>query len=114
MLERGYVVYSNNSKESLLKISSKVLQVSGAVSHEVAQLMAEGALKNSRAQVAVATTGVAGEDATDNQGPGIVWVACAGIDKKTLVCKFDITGQRHEFCLQCILKAFELLLEFIV
>ncbi len=114
VLERGYVTYSNQAKESILEVSQAALQMDGAVSQKVAQQMAEGALKNSTAQIAVATSGIAGEDISSNQNTaGIVWIACAGIDRETLSGQFSISGQRQEFILKTIVKALQLLTDFI-
>ena len=62
VLERGFVVYSNAAKEELLGVPAETLERHGAVSEETARAMAEGALKASRADVAVSVTGVAGPD----------------------------------------------------
>ena len=56
----GFVTYSNASKTHLLKVPAAVIAQFGAVSEEVAGAMAEGALANSNATVAVSTTGIAG------------------------------------------------------
>ena len=58
--ERGFVTYSNAAKREMLGVRKKTLQNRGAVSEETAREMARGALKNSRATIAVAVTGVAG------------------------------------------------------
>jgi nicotinamide-nucleotide amidase len=58
--ERGFVTYSNEAKKQLLGVRASTLARHGAVSEEAAREMASGALKHSRAQVAVAVTGVAG------------------------------------------------------
>src|SRR5262245_19981433 len=60
VLDRGFVVYSNNAKTKLLSVRAAVIMRFGAVSEEVARAMAEGALKNSAADVAVSCTGIAG------------------------------------------------------
>lgn len=60
VFETGFVTYSNDAKLKLLKVSSDVLDTFGAVSIAVAWSMAQGALKQSDADVAVAITGVAG------------------------------------------------------
>src|SRR5215469_1211686 len=62
VLERGFVVYSNAAKEELLGVPAETLERRGAVSSETARAMAEGALKTSRADVAVSVTGIAGPD----------------------------------------------------
>ena len=60
--ERGFVTYSNQAKEESIGVSKELIECYGAVSEEVARAMAEGALKNSLAQVSVAITGIAGPD----------------------------------------------------
>jgi nicotinamide-nucleotide amidase len=58
--ERGYVTYSNAAKREALGVSKKILVRYGAVSEPTARAMAQGALKKSRAGIAVAITGIAG------------------------------------------------------
>jgi nicotinamide-nucleotide amidase len=58
--ERGFVTYSNEAKKELLGVRARTLSSHGAVSEETAREMASGALARSRAQVAIAVTGVAG------------------------------------------------------
>lgn len=110
MLERSYVVYSNAAKESMLDISVSQLQLHGLVSKHIAKLMAEQGLKKSRAQISIAMTGVEQEDA---HTPGIVWIACAGIDKTPLIKQFKVRGSRKVFCETTIAMALKLLLQFI-
>jgi nicotinamide-nucleotide amidase len=59
-VERGFVTYSNEAKSELLGVPDNLVAAHGAVSEPVARAMAEGALARSRAQVAVAITGIAG------------------------------------------------------
>lgn len=60
VVERGLVTYSNEAKTGLLGVSAELIAEHGAVSEAVARAMADGALAHSRAQAAVAITGVAG------------------------------------------------------
>ncbi|HYF57288.1 MAG TPA: CinA family protein [Salinarimonas sp.] len=60
VVERGYVTYSNEAKAEALGVPMALIEAHGAVSEPVARAMAEGALARSRADVAVAITGVAG------------------------------------------------------
>ena len=60
VVERGFVTYSNQAKTEMLGVSNALIEKYGAVSAEVARAMAEGALRNSRAAIAVSVTGVAG------------------------------------------------------
>jgi nicotinamide-nucleotide amidase len=85
VLERGFVVYSNAAKEELLGVPAETLASYGAVSSETAVAMAEGALRASRAEVAVSVTGIAGPDGgTAGKPVGLVYFACARRGKPTV------------------------------
>jgi len=72
--ERGFVTYSNEAKTELLGVDAALIQAHGAVSEEVARAMASGAVEHSKAQVAVAVTGVAGPTGGSPEKPvGTVW-----------------------------------------
>ena len=58
--ERGFVTYSNEAKTEMLGVPRELIERHGAVSEEVARAMAAGALRQSRAQIALSITGVAG------------------------------------------------------
>ncbi len=60
VVDRGFVTYSNGAKTDLLGVPAGLIDRVGAVSEEVAKAMVEGAIERSRADVAVAITGVAG------------------------------------------------------
>ncbi|MBU6374118.1 MAG: CinA family protein [Alphaproteobacteria bacterium] len=78
VFERGFVTYSNRAKEELLGVPGDLIADHGAVSESVARTMAEGALRESRANVAVAVTGVAGPGGGTRLKPvGLVHIACA-------------------------------------
>jgi nicotinamide-nucleotide amidase len=78
VVERGFVTYSNKAKISCLGVPSQLLAKHGAVSAEVALAMAEGALVNSEADLAIAVTGVAGPGGGSAKKPvGLVWLAIA-------------------------------------
>jgi nicotinamide-nucleotide amidase len=76
--ERGFVTYSNEAKTELLGVPAELIARHGAVSEEVARAMASGALRHSRADIAVAVTGVAGPTGGSEAKPvGTVWLAWA-------------------------------------
>ncbi|HEX6536146.1 MAG TPA: CinA family protein [Gemmatimonadaceae bacterium] len=77
MFERGFVTYSNTAKEQMLGVPASLIEQHGAVSMEVARAMAEGALLHSQAHIAVAITGVAGPDGTEQKPVGLVHFAAA-------------------------------------
>ena len=58
----GFVTYSNAAKMTLLQVPAKILEQHGAVSNETAAAMCQGGLRNSKAHVALSTTGIAGPD----------------------------------------------------
>ncbi|MEL7689703.1 CinA family protein [Citromicrobium bathyomarinum] len=60
VLDRGFITYSNEAKIELLGVSSDIIETFGAVSIACVWAMAQGALANSKADVAVAISGVAG------------------------------------------------------
>ena len=76
--ERGFVSYSNAAKTELLGVDAELIARHGAVSEEVARAMVQGAIRHSRAQVAVAVTGVAGPAGGSAAKPvGTVWFGWA-------------------------------------
>lgn len=76
--ERGFVTYSNDAKTELLGVDAALIASEGAVSEAVARAMVQGALAHSRAQVALAVTGVAGPGGGSAEKPvGTVWLAWA-------------------------------------
>jgi nicotinamide-nucleotide amidase len=78
VLERGFVVYSNDAKREMLGVPEAVLASHGAVSEPTARAMALGALARSNADVAVSVTGIAGPDGGTAAKPvGLVHFACA-------------------------------------
>src|SRR5204863_4929293 len=78
VFERGFVTYSNRAKQELLGIPGDLIADLGADSEPVARMMAEGALENSNAHVAVAITGVAGPGGGTPMKPvGTVHIATA-------------------------------------
>jgi nicotinamide-nucleotide amidase len=78
VLDRGFIVYSNRAKQDLLNVPGDLIADMGAVSEPVARAMAEGAVENSNAHLAVAVTGVAGPGGGTPLKPvGLVHVAAA-------------------------------------
>jgi nicotinamide-nucleotide amidase len=85
VFDRGFVTYSNEAKHLMLGVPAATLKRHGAVSAETAAAMAEGALKHSLADIAVAITGIAGPGGGSKQKPvGLVHFAAAGRDSRRL------------------------------
>lgn len=84
VVECGFVTYSNAAKSRMLGVPAGLIEKHGAVSAEVAMAMAEGALAASRADVAVAITGIAGPGGGSPAKPvGLVHFASARRDGTT-------------------------------
>lgn len=85
VVERGFVVYSNAAKETMLGVPAATLKRYGAVSEQTAIAMAAGALKNSQADLTVSITGIAGPGGGSKQKPvGLVHFAAAARDGRSL------------------------------
>ncbi|MEW5962937.1 MAG: CinA family protein [Pseudomonadota bacterium] len=83
VFECGFVTYSNDAKVQLIGVSRETLDRYGAVSEAVAREMAAGALAHSRADIAVAITGIAGPGGGSRDKPvGLVHMAAKRRDGK--------------------------------
>lgn len=69
VLDRGFVTYSNEAKRETLEVADDILDTFGAVSVATAWAMAQGALKHSGADVAVAISGIAGPEGGSDMKP---------------------------------------------
>jgi nicotinamide-nucleotide amidase len=88
VFERGFVSYSNRAKQELLGVPGDLIADFGAVSEPVARMMAEGALENSNAHLAVAITGVAGPGGGTPMKPmGTVHIATARANQGLMHCE---------------------------
>lgn len=109
--DRGFVTYSNPAKTDVLGVPAALLARHGAVSEPVARAMAEGALARSRAQVAVAITGIAGPDGGTAEKPvGTVWFAWAMQGQGTRAEQRRFGGDREAVRRQSVAIALEGLL----
>jgi nicotinamide-nucleotide amidase len=96
VVERGFVVYSNDAKMENLGVSGQLLGDHGAVSRPVAEAMATGALMSSLADVSIAVTGVAGPGGGTALKPvGLVHIAAAMLGQPPLhqECRFGDIGR---------------------
>ena len=85
VVERGFVTYTNTAKIQSLGVPHDLLNAHGAVSAEVARAMAEGALTNSNADVAISITGIAGPGgATQGKPVGLVFFGLAREHMRTV------------------------------
>jgi len=110
VVERGFVTYSNAAKTEMLGVPADLIAAEGAVSEPVARAMAEGALAHSRAEVAVAITGIAGPGNDGSAKPvGLVHFALAAKGHPTRHQVEIFQGDREAVRQQAALAALALL-----
>lgn len=109
--DRGFVTYSNLSKQEMLSVKAGTLEKFGAVSEETAREMAEGALQKSVATISLSVTGIAGPDGgTPDKPVGTVWFGWASkglFESFALVQHFEgdrtsIRQQATQFALETL------------
>jgi nicotinamide-nucleotide amidase len=111
VVERGFVTYSNEAKIELVGVAPALIGAHGAVSEEVARAMAEGGLARSRADIAVAVTGIAGPaGATAIKPVGLVHIAAARRERGTLHERHVFAGSRRDVRAASVIAALELTL----
>ncbi len=95
--EGGVISYSYAIKESLLGVSHKILQDSGAVSEPVVLQMVRGALQNFKTDYAIAVSGIMGPaGGTEDKPVGTVWIAVGNNEKQIAqIFHFRFNRQRN-------------------
>ncbi|MEX1139220.1 MAG: competence/damage-inducible protein A [Bacteroidota bacterium] len=107
--ERGFVVYSNESKSAELGVSESMMKEHGAVSREVAEAMAEGARTAAKTDIGLSTTGIAGPTGGTPEKPaGLVWVGYSDRNQ-TIALRFHYPTERRRFKERTAQAALELL-----
>ncbi|OGV76352.1 MAG: damage-inducible protein CinA [Methylotenera sp. RIFCSPLOWO2_02_FULL_45_14] len=110
--DRGFVTYSNPSKQEMLGVSDQTLTQFGAVSEQTAFEMAAGALKNSHAQIAGSITGIAGPDGGTSEKPvGMVCFAWAVLAKAISTTTQHFHGNREQIRQQATMFMMTMLIE---
>ncbi|HEX9321042.1 MAG TPA: CinA family protein [Xanthobacteraceae bacterium] len=111
IFERGFVLYHDSAKATGLGVPEAVSKRHGAVSAEVTQGLAEGALSHSTAGAAVAVTGYAGPGGGNDKNPvGTIYVAAARKGAQTLVERHVFSGDRDAVRIQAVGAALGVLL----
>ena len=96
VFKAGFVTYANEAKKNLIGVKEETLAQFGAVSEQTAKEMVSGAVKAAKADMAVATTGIAGPGGGTEEKPvGLVYIACGSAENIVVEkCLFD--GTRSE------------------
>lgn len=101
--ERGFVTYSNQAKVDMLAVSVDTLEHYGAVSEATVREMVEGALQHSRADIALAVSGIAGPGGGTPVKPvGTIWFAWGIKGDSSVASKYLLTGVRAEIRQQAV------------
>jgi len=112
--ERGFVTYTNRSKQEMLGVRSSTLERDGAVSEITVREMAEGALARSDANCSVAVSGVAGPDGGSPEKPvGTVWLALASTGHATQARRLRLPGDRDAVRRQTVIVALQALIDLV-
>ncbi|MFT7388711.1 MAG: nicotinamide-nucleotide amidase [Candidatus Endobugula sp.] len=102
----GFITYSNVAKQQLLQVGESELERYGAVSSQVAEAMACGAIAAADADVAIAVTGIAGPGGGSEEKPvGTVWIAWAKKDLSVISQAFIFEGDRKGIRYQTVIEA---------
>lgn len=114
VVDCGFITYSNESKTQLLGVPSDAIKDLGAVSDVVASAMAEGALAQANANIAVSITGIAGPDGGTKEKPvGLVYMALAQTDEVAPVKRYVFAGTRTDIRRATVGAALELVLTYL-
>lgn len=114
IFDRGFVTYSNESKIEQIAVPEWVISVHGAVSHECAGAMVRGVLDFSDADIALATTGIAGPGgATDDKPVGLVYIACMRRGHEPVIERHVFTGDRQAVRSASVERALRLAIEML-
>jgi nicotinamide-nucleotide amidase len=112
VVERGFVTYSNEAKTTLVGVPPEQIAAHGAVSAQVAQAMAAGALAHAPVDLAVSATGVAGPGGGSERKPvGLVYLGCARKGEAPRIERQVFHGDRAAIRAAATRRALELLLE---
>jgi nicotinamide-nucleotide amidase len=107
--ERGFVTYTNEAKAEMLGVDPALLEDPGPVSEPVARAMAEGALRNSRGDLALSVTGFAGPAGPEDE-PGLVHFGLARRNGPTVHrCEHFGSDDRGEVRVKCLETGLEML-----
>ena len=110
--DRGFVTYSNEAKRELLEVSPEILAAHGAASEATVRAMTAGVLSHSRAQVAVAVSGVAGPSGGSPEKPvGTVWFAWQREGRECQTRLECFAGDRREIRHQAVVVALQGILD---
>ena len=111
VFKEGFVTYANRAKRKLVGVKKSTLKEYTAVSEETAREMAEGGLQAAEADICISVTGIAGPNGGTEEKPvGLVYIGCC-IQGKTVVRRYQFTGNRQKIREHAVVSALVLLRE---
>ena len=113
-VKENYITYANEAKTKLLGVSEQTLKTYGAVSEQCALEMVQGLFDATGCDIALATTGVAGPDASENKPVGLIYIALKN-KYTTKVKKIELNPRFKRKTMKFLFsqKALEFLIEFL-
>ena len=114
VLDRGFITYSNQSKQEMVGVTANTLAVYGAVSQQTAEEMAKGGCQTARTDLSVSLTGIAGPGGGAAEKPvGLVWISAFRKDGILQTERHLFTGDRQQIRTAACTHAISLLLRML-
>ena len=114
VLERGFITYSDQSKQEMVGVTGNTLAAFGAVSQQTAEEMAKGGCQIARTDLSVSLTGIAGPSGGSAEKPvGLVWISAFRKDGIQQTERHLFTGDRQQIRMLACTHAISLLLRLL-
>ena len=111
VLERGFITYSDQSKQEMVGVTANTLAAFGAVSQQTAEEMAKGGCQIARTDLSISLTGIAGPSGGSAEKPvGLVWISVFRKDGIQQTERHLFTGNRQQIRILACTQAISLLL----
>ena len=111
VLERGFITYSDQSKQEMVGVTANTLAAFGAVSQQTAEEMAKGGCQIARTDLSISLTGIAGPSGGSAEKPvGLVWISAFRKDGIQQTERHLFTGDRQQIRILAGTHAISLLL----
>lgn len=91
----GVICYNNDIKHSILQVPFEVIEIQGAVSAEIAKILAENTLKLFNSDLAISITGIAGPNSIEDKPVGLIYIGISETGKDTIVKELNLSGNRR-------------------
>ena len=114
VLDRGFITYSDQSKQEMVGVTANTLAAFGAVSQQTAEEMAKGGCRIARTDLSISLTGIAGPSGGSAEKPvGLVWISAVRKDGIQQTERHLFTGDRKQIRMLACTHAISLLLRLL-